>query len=90
MRHSAFALVALIATAALAQQGGDEVVTTDEGEREPSGSEPATVVDELSQAEIEAELARADQLLDDPNEVEEFTDGNPLPADLPLALPSDF
>ncbi len=51
---------------------------------------PTTVIDELSDAEIEAELARAERVLEDPDEVKEFTEGDPLPADLPLALPSDF
>jgi len=52
--------------------------------------EPTTVIDELSQAEIDAELARAEGMLDETGEVKEFTDTKPLPADLPLALPSDF
>ncbi|MBT8445178.1 MAG: hypothetical protein KJO13_10545, partial [Gammaproteobacteria bacterium] len=55
-----------------------------------AGTSPTTVIDELSQAEIEAELARAEKVLDDPDEVEEYVDDTPLPADLPLALPSDF
>ena len=53
-------------------------------------TDPATVIDELSQAEIDAELARAEGMLDETGEVKEFTDTKPLPADLPLALPSDF
>ena len=64
-------------------------------QEEPSATveateEPTTVIDELSQAEIDAELARAEGMLDETGEVKEFTDTKPLPADLPLALPSDF
>lgn len=62
----------------------------DEAEVAENGEKSTTVIDELSQAEIDAELARAEQILDDPDEVKEFTDTKPLPADLPLALPSDF
>jgi hypothetical protein len=71
---------------ALAQQGDSP---DDTGQAESAG-EPTTVIDELSQAEIDAELARAEKVLDDPDEVKEYTDDTPLPADLPLALPSDF
>lgn len=72
------AAVALLAGVAVAQQD------------EASDTEPTTVIDELSQAEIDAELARAEAVLEDPDEVQEFEDDTPLPADLPLALPSDF
>ena len=58
--------------------------------QEEAETEPTTVIDELSQAEIDAELARAEKVLDDPDEVKVYTDDTPLPADLPLALPSDF
>lgn len=71
---------------ALAQQGN----SPDTAEQAESAGEPTTVIDELSQAEIDAELARAEKVLDDPDEVREYTDDTPLPADLPLALPSDF
>ncbi len=72
-----------MATATSAQQ--DETIESVE-----SADDPATVIDELSQAEIDAELARAEGMLDETGEVKEFTDTKPLPADLPLALPSDF
>ena len=75
-----------IAMAAAAQQ--DEAAESTESTE--SATDPATVIDELSQAEIDAELARAEGMLDETGEVKEFTDTKPLPADLPLALPSDF
>ena len=78
-----------IAMAAAAQQ--DEAAeSTESTESTESATDPATVIDELSQAEIDAELARAEGMLDETGEVKEFTDTKPLPADLPLALPSDF
>lgn len=70
-----------------ADQQPDEPAEAGESD---AGEESTTVIDELSQAEIDAELARAEEILDDPDEVKEFTDSKPLPADLPLALPSDF
>ena len=75
------------AIATAAQQ--DKVAESIEPTEEPT-EEPTTVIDELSQAEIDAELARAEGMLDETGEVKEFTDTKPLPADLPLALPSDF
>ena len=79
---------------AVAQQD-DTATTTEAAEPEAAAGseateEPTTVIDELSDAEIEAELARAEEILDDPDDVEEFDESTPLPADLPLALPSDF
>ena len=65
-------------------------VATMAAEEEEEDTEPTTVIDELSEAEIEAELERAEKVLDDPDEVREFEDDTPLPADLPLAIPSDF
>jgi predicted outer membrane protein len=78
--------VAGLLTVAVAQQAD----TQDAAEPDDAATTPTTVIDELSQAEIEAELARAEKVLDDPDEVKEYTDDTPLPADLPLALPSDF
>ncbi len=81
-----FVAVAGLLTVAVAQQAD----TQDPAEPDEAGTAPTTVIDELSQAEIEAELARAEKVLDDPDEVKEYMDDTPLPADLPLALPSDF
>jgi len=83
------ALLALAGNAAAQQQDAARA-QAEETEEADAGERPTTVIDELSQAEIDAELARAEEILDDPDEVKEFTDTNPLPADLPLALPSDF
>jgi hypothetical protein len=47
-------------------------------------------IDELSQEDIDAELERIEQALGDDSEVTEFTPVKPLPADLPVALPSDI
>lgn len=81
-------LVALAGFAAAQQDGAD--AGADAAEEEVAPQQPTTVIDDLSQAEIDAELARAEEILDDPDELKEFTDTTPLPADLPLALPSDF
>jgi hypothetical protein len=85
-------ILALLGLAGItaAQQEDDAGAQPDEAEQADAGERPTTVIDELSQAEIDAELARAEEILDDPGDVEEFTDTKPLPADLPLALPSDF
>lgn len=83
VRMVALMVLTGFAIATLAQQ--DESSATVEATEEPT-----TVIDELSQAEIDAELARAEGMLDETGEVKEFTDTKPLPADLPLALPSDF
>ncbi|MFQ5634016.1 MAG: hypothetical protein ACE5G3_01615 [Gammaproteobacteria bacterium] len=78
------------ATVVPAQQEIESAAPPDDVAEEAAGGEPTTVIDDLSQAEIDAELARAEEVLDDPDGVKEFTQGKPLPADLPLALPSDF
>ena len=49
-----------------------------------------SVIDELSQAELDSELERVEQVLGDDEELTEFTPARPLPADLPIALPSDI
>ena len=72
------------ATVTAAQQPDESAESSDAAEA------PTTVVDDLSQAEIDAALARAEGMMDETREVKEFTDTTPLPADLPLALPSDF
>ena len=81
-----YAVLVSLLGVALAQQGD----APDAAEQAEVAGEPTTVIDELSQAEIDAELARAEKVLDDPGEVKEYMDDTPLPADLPLALPSDF
>ena len=52
--------------------------------------ESTTSIDEMSQEEMDAELERVEQALGDEEEVTEFTPSKPLPADLPVARPSDI
>jgi hypothetical protein len=89
---SVLALAAFIGIA-LAQPAEEPEVPLDTGDAasdRAAVATPTTDIDDLSQAEIDAELARAEQILADPEAVEEFTGSDRLPADLPLALPSDF
>ena len=79
-----------LATIALAQQDDAADAPSGDPAQDESAETPTTVIDELSQAEIDAELARAEKVLNDPGEVKEFVGTKPVPADLPLALPSDF
>ncbi len=52
-------------------------------------SEPAAV-EELSQAELDAEMERLERALDESEEIKEFIPSKPLAADLPISLPSDI
>lgn len=97
IKRRGFSLVALagcigVALAQVQDSDSTQAPQADSAADSKSGDSPTatTVIDDLSQEEIDAELARADEILEDPDEVKEFTDTNPLPADLPLALPSDF
>jgi hypothetical protein len=47
-------------------------------------------VEQLSQEELDAEMARMDAALGESDEVKEFIPTKPLAADLPIALPSDI
>lgn len=49
-----------------------------------------TEIEELSAEEIEAELKRAQELLNDPDAPKEFLQSKPLPADIAIDLPSDI
>jgi hypothetical protein len=59
-------------------------------EDEPAVQGEETGVEQLSQAELDAELERVEAALDDQDEVREFIPTKPLAADLPIALPSDI
>ena len=48
------------------------------------------VVEELSQEELDAEMERMEEALEQSGEVKEFIPQKPLAADLPVALPSDI
>lgn len=78
-------ICALVTVAAIAQ---DEVIDT--ARPDSTRQEPTRGINDLSQAEIEAELERVEQALGSEEEVTEFTPSRPLPADLPVALPSDI
>jgi hypothetical protein len=50
----------------------------------------AAVIEELSQEELDAEMARIEEALGDTGELKEFIPSKPLAADLPVSLPSDI
>ena len=50
----------------------------------------AQPIEELTAEEIEAEIRRAQEVLDDPDAPEEFVQSRPLPADIAIDLPSDI
>jgi len=83
-------LLGCLAAAAVAQQSGEAGSDTEQEAGADAGTSPTTVIDELTQAEIDAELAKAEKVLEDPDDVKEYIEDKPLPADLPLAIPSDF
>ena len=53
-------------------------------------TEQKSEIEELSPEEIEAELKRAQELLDDPDAPTEFIQAKPLPADIAIDMPSDI
>ena len=53
-------------------------------------TEQQTEIEELTPEEIEAELKRAQELLDDPDAPTEFIQAKPLPADIAIDMPSDI
>lgn len=62
---------------------------------EPAGDDQSAAnspqpIDELTPEEIEAEIRRAQEVLDDPDAPEEFVQSRPLPADIAIDLPSDI
>lgn len=77
-----FLKIALIAVGALSLS-----LAAQESSIEP---EKPAVVEQLSQAELDADMARIEQALGETDEVKEFVPKKPLSADLPVALPSDI
>jgi len=74
--------------ARLAQAAGDEASAP-----APAAAGTPPVVPEMSREEMEAELKRAQAELGgrkDESELREFRPSRPLPADLPISLPSDI
>ena len=70
-----------------------EVEDADEAENAEvmSDSEDVEVdLDEMTQEDIDAELAKIEAALESGEELEEFKPAEPLPADLRLDLPSDI
>ena len=53
-------------------------------------TEQETEIEELTPEEIEAELKRAQELLEDPDAPTEFIQAKPLPADIAIDMPSDI
>ena len=70
-----------------------EVENTDEAENAEVLSDPEDVgvgLEEMTQEDIDAELAKIEAALESGEELEEFKPAEPLPADLRLDLPSDI
>ena len=49
-----------------------------------------TVLEDLSQQELDAELKRVEQALGEDEELKEFKPSKPLAADIPIEYPSDI
>ena len=67
----------------------------DSAEMEEAGTSPGSEavevdLEEVSQEDIDAELAKIEAALESGEELEEFKPAEPLPADLRLDLPSDI
>ena len=68
-----------------------EVEDADEAENAEVLSDSEDVdLDEMTQEDIDAELAKIEAALESGEELEEFKPAEPLPADLRLDLPSDI
>ncbi len=74
------------AAVVLAQAPAEPTAATD-AETEVALPEEA---ESMTEAELEAELERIENAVDDSDELEEFTPTKPLAADLGVALPSDI
>lgn len=72
-------------------QEGDSADLPDEQESSGPGRDVPSPVKELTQEEIDAELARIETVLQgDEEPLKEFIPTRPVPADMPLELPSDI
>ncbi len=56
----------------------------------PDSEDVEVELDEMTQEDIDAELAKIEAALESGEELEEFKPAEPLPADLRLDLPSDI
>lgn len=68
----------------------DEAAPSSVGESPPESEGPASAVEDLSEAEIEAELRRVEEALGDDETLKEFVPTKPLAADIPIEFPSDI
>jgi len=66
----------------------EQAITDAVAQTEPPAQE--SQIEELTAEEIEAELKRAQELLEDPDAPTEFIQAKPLPADIAIDLPSDI
>jgi hypothetical protein len=73
----AFILILILASGVTAVLSADD---------ETDGAAVSTMTEE----EVEAELQRIEEALNDTDELKEFKPSKPLAADLPIALPSDL
>ena len=72
-------------------QDGDSADMPAEEEASGPGRDVPSPVEELTQEEIDAELARIESVLEgDEEPLKEFIPTRPVPADMPLELPSDI
>ncbi len=62
----------------------------DDTEISPDSEDTEVELDEMTQEDIDAELAKIEAALESGEELKEFKPAEPLPADLRLDLPSDI
>ncbi len=62
----------------------------DDTEISPDSEDMEVELDEMTQEDIDAELAKIEAALESGEELKEFKPAEPLPADLRLDLPSDI
>lgn len=59
-------------------------------EEVPEAAPEPTVLEDLTQQELDAELKRVEDALDEGEELKEFSPSKPLAADIPIEYPSDI
>lgn len=84
MRSVTFIFVLAAGVSLWLEQAMTNVVAQAEPEEQKSQ------IEELTPEEIEAELKRAQELLEDPDAPTEFIQAKPLPADIAIDMPSDI
>jgi hypothetical protein len=71
-------------------QTAPNTTEAEDTEISPDSEDVEVDLDEMTQEDIDAELAKIEAALESGEELEEFKPAEPLPADLRLDLPSDI